>query len=301
MKAEHRHELQTNILAEWLEDTIEKLKPYTRAIIGVLVALLIILGVYTYVGSSERRAQAAASDKYIEALNSLSITGPQELQGVIEQYKGTQPAALSQLVLAEFQLTDGTNALYTNKPAARDSLSRAAGDFALAEQATRDPMLRAWAQYGLGRAYESMGNLDRARTEYQSLITDYPDSALIEAAKSHLAHLNQQGIKEFYDWFAKQDPRPEPLDKSTGIPGKMPGFDLSEPSTGDIKMPSFGTKDSQPADSAPSGATPAAGDSGSKTTPEPKTSPEPKSPAESKSPATPKADSKSPADAKAKK
>jgi tetratricopeptide (TPR) repeat protein len=237
MKAEHRHELQTNELAAWLEDTLEKLKPYTRLIVGLAVALLVILGVYTYAGALKQRGQAEASDQYVTALNSLSMNGDQDLRQVVDRYRGTQPAVLAQLVLAEAQLSDGTNELYTNKPAAREKLSRAAGDFNAAEQATLDPMLRAWALYGQGRSYESMGTLERARTAYQTLIKDYPDSALVDSARNHLDQLDRGSIKDFYDWFAKQEPRPTAPDKSTGVPGFKPPFDLSEPS-GDIKLPS---------------------------------------------------------------
>ncbi|HEY2760708.1 MAG TPA: tetratricopeptide repeat protein [Pirellulales bacterium] len=246
MKAEHRHELQTNELAAWLEDTIEKLKPYTRLIIGLAVALLVILGVYTYLNALERRGQTEASDQYVAALNSLSMSGDQDLRAVVDRYRGTPPAVLAQLVLAEAQLSDGTNELYTNKSAAREKLSRSAGDFNTAEQTTHDPMLRAWALYGQGRAYESLGSLERARTAYQTLIKDYPESALLDAARNHLNQLDRGSVKDFYDWFAKQEPKPEALDKSTGVPGVKPPFDLSEPS-GDIKFPGVGdSKDTNP-------------------------------------------------------
>ena len=59
-----------------------------------------------------RRGQAEASDQYVTALNSLSMNGDQDLRQVVDHYRGTQPAVLAQLVLAEAQLSDGTNELY---------------------------------------------------------------------------------------------------------------------------------------------------------------------------------------------
>ena len=52
MKADHRHELQTNELAAWLENAVDKIKPYARAIVGVCVAIAIIIAVYAYVRGS---------------------------------------------------------------------------------------------------------------------------------------------------------------------------------------------------------------------------------------------------------
>jgi hypothetical protein len=92
-----------------------------------------------------------------------------------------------------------------------------------------------------------LGELDRARQDYEKLLKDFPDSSLVEVARTHLNHLKQPGIEEFYAWFAKQDPRPPQPDKSTGIPGLKPSFDLSEPSSsgdikpGDFKLPDVGT------------------------------------------------------------
>src|SRR5215471_2602281 len=63
MKAQHRHELQQNQLADWLESSFEKLKPYASALVGVLVAVAIIIGVYMYVGAVERRNVTAAADQ----------------------------------------------------------------------------------------------------------------------------------------------------------------------------------------------------------------------------------------------
>ena len=245
MKAQHRHELHTNQLAEWLEAAIEKVKPYSRAIVGAILAVAIIVGVYAYVSALERRTVAAASDQYITALQAFQSEGPLELQRIVEDYRGTEPAILAQLVLAESQLNQGTGGLYVNKPAGETELSHAAGSFAQVLQATKDPMLRAWALYGLARAHESMGELDRARSDYQKLIADYPDSSLVVSARTHLAQLNETSVKEFYDWFAKQNPQPAGSESGSGVPGFKPAFDLTEPpAAGDLKFPEPGSSKS---------------------------------------------------------
>jgi len=255
MKAQQRHELHTNELAQWLESAVDRAKPYSRAIVGAILAAAIIFGVYAYVSALQRRTLVSASDEYISALQSLQTDGPRELQAIVEDYRGTEPAVLAQLVLAESQLNQGTNELYINKPAGRENLAHAAGAFTQVQQATKDPMLRAWAIYGLARAHESMGDLDRARSDYQKLITEYPNSSLVASARTHLTRLNETSVKEFYDWFARQDPHPPGMEKDSSVPGLIPRFDLSEPSSpDDLKLlePAAGTKASTEAPAAES-------------------------------------------------
>jgi tetratricopeptide (TPR) repeat protein len=240
MKAEHRHELQTNQLAQWLDDAVEKLKPYARAIIGLLVALAIVLGVYAYLGMVQRRTEMAAADQFVTALES---PGPRELQNTMDEYRGTQPAVMAQLVLAERMLDDGANSLFSNKQAGRESLFKAAEAFATVDKESHDPTLRSWALYGLGRAHESMGDLDRARDDFQRLAKEYPDGPLADSARTHINRLNQPAIKEFYDWFATQEPKPPATDNLPGVPGLKPSFNLEESpsqsgSSGDVKLPS---------------------------------------------------------------
>jgi hypothetical protein len=83
-----------------------------------------------------------------------------------------------------------------------------------------------------------MGELDRARADYQALRKEYPDSALADSARKGLERLERPATKEFYDWFARENPQPPPSDSSSGIPGMKPAFDLKEPGgIGDVKLP----------------------------------------------------------------
>jgi tetratricopeptide (TPR) repeat protein len=276
MKAQHRHELQTNSLAEWLENAIQRLKPYARAIVGVLVALAIVLGVYAYLGMVERRTEVAASDQLIVGLGSPN---PRELQNTMDEYRGTQPATIAQLVLAERTLDDGANMLFLNKQAGRENIFKAAEAFAAVEKDSHDPMLRSWALYGLGRAHESMGDLDRAQDDFQRLVKEYPEGSLADAARTHLNRLNQPAVKEFYDWFAKQEPRPPAAENEPGVPGLKPSFNLDEQpqqvSPGDVKLPSAmpnGTSSmpagsAAPPDTSTPSETPSATPAGSTATP----------------------------------
>ncbi len=56
MKAERRHELQHNELADWLAATAERLRPYSRAILGVTIAAVVLLLAYYLITSRRKKA-----------------------------------------------------------------------------------------------------------------------------------------------------------------------------------------------------------------------------------------------------
>ena len=234
MKAEHRHELQTNALADWVAGSAEKARPYTPLILVGIAALAIVVGILSYLNSAERNSKAAAAYAYISAMLNEGIG---DLQATVTDYRGTDVGVLAQIQVADRLLTSASNDLFTNKAAGRENLQKAAEAFTLARDETRDPMLRSWALFGLGQAHESLGDLEKARSDYQQLLKDYPNSSLAAAARKNLEQLNQPAIKEFYDWFAKQEPRPPAADPSTGIPGLKPSFDIKDPQPGDIRLP----------------------------------------------------------------
>lgn len=261
MKAQHRHELQTNQLAELLEAQIDKVKPYTQAIIGVVVAAMVLLGVYFYLRHMDRSAEQAASDQLVAAIQP-GIDQIRDLQATIENHPDTQQATIAQLVMGEELLRAGADQLFTNKAEGNKNLGKAADAFLAAESGAKDQMLKAWALFGLGRAHESQGKLDQARKDYERLKKEYPNSSLADDAEQHLKNLDKQSTKEFYDWFAKQDPRPVDLQREPGIPGQKPIFDLSDPtaipsSSSNLNFPSSLdgiTSPSTPDSSKPEGA-----------------------------------------------
>ena len=65
MKAEHRHELQTNELADWLEKPVEKTKPYAGPSSADSWPLRLSLPFIVYVRRAGQRAAAAASEQLI--------------------------------------------------------------------------------------------------------------------------------------------------------------------------------------------------------------------------------------------
>src|SRR5688500_18201031 len=78
MKAERRHELKHNELADWMGERVETLRPHAAGIaLGVGVLLVIVLGSLWYF-SGENAATSRAWSQYFDAFNG------RELQKVLQ-------------------------------------------------------------------------------------------------------------------------------------------------------------------------------------------------------------------------
>jgi hypothetical protein len=236
MKTERRHELKTNQLADSLAHWIEAVKPYSRVGLGLVVAAVALIFAWGYLSAQNSRRDADGWQEYFDAFNSRDLLDT--LSETSERYAGTPAGQWSRLVLADIQLNDGTNRLFVEKKTARDELRQAAEKYESILIETRQPMQLQRATFGLARAHETMGMLDKAREEYRSIEKQWPDSPYVQSAQKRAKDLDQQSTKEFYDWFAKYEPA-RPMSKEPGTPGAKPNF-LDDSSLDDkgLKLPS---------------------------------------------------------------
>ena len=221
MKTERRHELQTNTLAVTLAHWIEVLKPYSRAGLALVIALIVVVCAWGYLSAQNSRRMAEGWNEYFEAPTSRDPIG--RLTEISEQYTGTMVGEWSRLTLADIQLEQGTNRLFVEKKDARDELRQSAEKFEAILIESRDPTLLQRATFGLARAHEAQGLLEKAREEYRSIAKHWPNSPYAAAADARASDLDQPTTKSFYDWFAKYEP-PRPLAREPGTPGVRPDF-----------------------------------------------------------------------------
>jgi hypothetical protein len=245
MKTERRHELQTNVLADSLARWIDKAKPYSRAALAVLIALVAGVFVWGYQSAQGVRRQSEGWSEYYDA---MMTRDPRERLGdIAERYAGTSVAHWARVVLADIQLDDGTNRLFTDRAGAREELQNALEDYQAILRDSDDPMLTQRATFGLARAREGLAkDLIKAREEYRSIATKWPDSPYAAPAEARAKDLDRMATKSFYDWFAKYEP-PRPMAKEPGSPGVRPDFMKDTLDEGGLKLPSL--LDSNPSDS----------------------------------------------------
>ncbi len=238
MKTERRHELQTNQLADSLAHWIEAAKPYSRAVLALLVALVVLVFAWGYLSVSNSRKAGDGWNEYFEAINSQD---PRDgLSDIAEHYPDTPVAEWARAMLADIQLADGTSRLFLDKNEGRIVLRQAADKYQSILHDSRQPMLLQRATYGLARAHEALGTLDKAREEYRSIAAQWPDSPYVSDAEARAKDLDQQVTKNFYDWFAKYEP-PRPVAREPGKPGTKPDFS-KDPFEGGIQFAHLGRR-----------------------------------------------------------
>lgn len=265
MKTERRHELQTNVLANSLGHWADAAKPYGRAALAVILAVIVGLLAWLYLSRQSERQLGEGWNEYFGALDGTTRDPRDTLRDLADRYAGTPVALWSRQTLADIQLNEGTNLLLTDRKKGREDLREATETYkALIIDGASQPGLVQQAMFGLARAHESLGELEVARGDYDKLVKDFPESPFADDAKKRAADLNQAEAKSFYDWLAKYEP-PKPLSKEPGTPGARPDF-LKEPGAGNMQtLPPLaegaapaGTPAAAPATEAPATETPAA-------------------------------------------
>ncbi|MGD9719603.1 MAG: tol-pal system YbgF family protein [Pirellulales bacterium] len=267
MKTSRRHELQHNELADSLAHWIEKIRPYSRAALALVVAVVAAIFAWGYLAAQSSRKSAEGWSAIFNALGSPNAAD--ELADVAARYSGTQVGNWARISLADVHLDSGTNRLLTDKGVGRDQLRQASTEYRAILLDAREPMLLQRATFGLARAHEALGtpnDLDDARKEYRELVSKWPDSPYAQDAKQRADDLDRASTKEFYDWLARYEP-PRSMTNEPGTPGAKPDFlkdplegagvDLPSAIEGSTPLPKFGTEGGPQLGTEPAGDAPA--------------------------------------------
>lgn len=268
MKTERRHDLETNLLAQKLAGWIKLVQPYSGAATVVAVAAAVVLVGWFFLGRQAAKADAEAWNAYFLATVDPNAD-PELLLTTAEKHSGSQVAYWANLTWADKQLLSGTQTLFIDKTRARGSLTTAVEAYRLLETSGAPELVRQRASFGLARAYESLGQVDLARKQYQKVHDQDDQGTFAALAKSRVDALDRPEIQEFYTWFASAEPPLPPMSGGLGIPGQRPLFNLEGGSFFDTGLlPDFGLglddelppADVPPADVPPADVSPADGE-----------------------------------------
>jgi hypothetical protein len=207
MKAEHRKELQTNVLADTLGRALQGMKqrPSRNT---VLVATLVLLAVVLFVVWRYFSTSAAESDSdHWVQLDSLAT--PEQLEKFTEN-KDLQDSAQGRLAsfkLARLKLNQGLRDLGSLRSRALEDIRKAAQTYEkLAADTGTPPLLQQEALLGAAKAHEALAEagganrgeasaeLNAAKERYRKLKDGHPDSTLGQDAAKQLERL--EGSKE---------------------------------------------------------------------------------------------------------
>ncbi len=249
MKTERRHELQTNELAVWLTKWIEKVKPYSKGFIGVLI-IAGVVGLASYMVNS--RQAASRSEAWTEYFVASGTGDAEKFREVGETYAGTTAAMWALQSAGDNALVFGARQLFRDRDAANEQLETARDAFqkvvdqvdGVQMTAEAREMLKQRALFGLGQALESLGEFTEAEQQYQRIVDEFSaDAVAVGLAERRLDALKQQSTREWYAWLAQQKPAENPI----GTPGLFDSLpelpdkaDLNLPKPGQLLTPETG-------------------------------------------------------------
>jgi len=218
MKAQHRHQLHTNILADRVGRLFQGMKSTPKAT-SMLVWVLVLLSfgtfaIWQYWGHATETQHSAVWTQVDEATHDPRA-GLKELQDIGAQNPGTIAGRTAEFELARSYLQNGTESFssFRNDEAIK-SLKEALRLYKeLAPQCADAPLLAQEALMGIAKAKESLvgvpteenheedyGTLDQALAAYQKLAEKYPASVLGEAAHRRVTEIETKKpeIEKFY-------------------------------------------------------------------------------------------------------
>jgi len=219
MDADRRHELEDNDLAESTVALVDRIRPHLRTIALAVGGVMAALAAWTAVSSQQAASRSQSWDACMAA---LSEGNPERLADVIRRYPGSAAAQWSQLMMADGAIAEGTQFLFVDRDRARQRLESAIGIYSglLAERPLA--LIAERAAFGLAKARESLGQLEEARRGYETIVAEYPESAVRGIAENRIAALSRESTRQWYDWFDGWKPAP-PEPPAAAADGAAPG------------------------------------------------------------------------------
>jgi hypothetical protein len=253
MKSERRHELQHNVLADWLATSFESLKPYQNMMFAAATLLVILVAAYAWWSRDAAERNTVAWDELGAAVDAGN---PTLMSKVIDDRPGTVVAEMAAVVEGDQHLAIGCEQLFVNKATAQQELAKAVELYSSVRGQTRLPSLQERATYGLARAKEAKGDADdlKQALDLYEEVAKLPSGAFVAAAGQRADDLKRQSTKQLYDRFALFDPKPA---FSPGQ-GDRPSMDMNSlPKDGPIVMPDASATERKPDEKPPEQAAPA--------------------------------------------
>jgi tetratricopeptide (TPR) repeat protein len=251
MKSDHRHELKTNELAEWLGNLPEWTKENLSTILITVAVILAAGAIYGWRLYSKNVVLVREQTEFTDLINQVPGGKMQILQGQQSQGRDLsfillqpannlenfaqrtshkQMAALALIKRAEAlraELHYGSpeeQYLIKQTNLAKESYTEAF------EKSSKNPTLAAAAKFGLGLCEEELGNFEQARQMYQD-ITENSDFESTLAAVQAKIRLETMADYEKKIVFMPAPTPPEPVTSTDTdqLPNIIPPFNIYQP------------------------------------------------------------------------
>jgi hypothetical protein len=228
MKAQHRHELETNVLAKELNAWREKLRPHSSAI---ATGLIVVLAVYALLSMWNSRSAGREQEAWFAFEKAMlqSDVGLTDVQraAASDDFQGSRMQEWAYLAWADRQLRLAADMFFRNREEANDRLGRILSYYKNLAQGASDPEIQNRARLGLARVYEMQNDLEDAREQYAAVA-----GTLSAVAAERLKDLEDRAdeLEDATAWLATADvPAPAPGAGLEGFPGVRPRADVELP------------------------------------------------------------------------
>ncbi len=226
MKSEHRHELKTNELSEWIAHLPQWTRENQRMIIYASVVTILVIASYIWhryqkdIVAVRRTSQLTSlvtqipqgKLRILEAqargldIAYMLIQNADELNNTAEQIKDNQMSALALVKRAEALRTELHYRLGTVSEQdiiSQIALARESYNKAIAK-APANPSLMAMAKFGLGLCEEEVGNFEQAKQIYNEVATNADFAGTVAAVQA------ERRLEKADDYRQKVTFRPAP-------------------------------------------------------------------------------------------
>jgi predicted negative regulator of RcsB-dependent stress response len=220
MDSEHRHELEENALATWLGGALERWQSVLPAIVaGVLLAVAGVVG-WSYYSQGAAGQSAERWQKFYLAVegNSPSL---EALREASSDYAGSPVAEWADITWADGRLFNAADQFLRNRGAADTALAEAIEKYELL-RSSKDSEIADRAVFGLARAYDMQGDLEKAIQQY-GLVR----GTFVKLAESRIEELKKPRAKEDYAWLTAAVAAPST--PATGTRPDLEPDDVSAP------------------------------------------------------------------------
>ncbi|HUU93887.1 MAG TPA: hypothetical protein VM238_22060 [Phycisphaerae bacterium] len=180
MKSTHKHELQTNELADALGRAITWAKPHAQTIALVAAAVIVVVFALVVMPALRGSAGEVAAAAFALAQNSGQT---QPLHDFLDDYPKAPQAPTARLLLADRLLRETVS---SSNPTG-NPLTEARKQYAEVEKSSE--LLRPLAKVGLALVTIQEGDLKKGREALQEVVSKWPQSIAAEKARSHIEAL----------------------------------------------------------------------------------------------------------------
>jgi len=254
MKADHRHELKTNELAEWISNFPQWAKQNITTIIVVVAVLAAVLGFYIWKFYFKGTALAGRQLHLTSLINQIAVDKTrviqshsegrdlsfillqpaEELWNFAQQTPDDQMAALALIKRAEILRTELHYRMgEVSEQEITDQINRAKMSYTEAvKRGSSNPSLVAEARFGLGLCEEEIGNFNGAEQIYRDIVTDPNcEGTATQAAVQHrLETMDDYKTKIVF----RPAPQPSPAEES---PRQMQPAEINLPVEAETNLP----------------------------------------------------------------